>query len=259
MAGRLRETELLARVRRCLYEELALFAGTTGRLMRWPGVIAAVQPATPDRSLFNAVALEPGATASALEAVYDQVRRTYAAAGVRAFTVWVEPGDATTAAVLASLGHHLDSSPAAMAGMLAEVATPLVGDLDWRESRDGQLVGRINDAAYGFPPPAFGEVLAELPDRWHAYIARLGGTDVGALLCHESEDGDCGVSAVATLPAAQGEGIATRLLTVALDAARRRGAITTTLQASTRGKPVYTRLGYRDLGNYQMWERREPR
>src|SRR5688500_8320079 len=104
MRQRFRETELLARVRRCLHAELQLFAGTSGRLVRWPGVLACVQPATPDRSLFNGVALELNAGASALEAVYDQIRRTFATAGVRAFTVWVEPGDATTAAVLASLG-----------------------------------------------------------------------------------------------------------------------------------------------------------
>jgi GNAT superfamily N-acetyltransferase len=72
----------------------------------------------------------------------------------------------------------------------------------------------------------------------------------------ESGDGDVAVSAVATLPAAQGAGIATRLLAVALGEARRRGAVTTTLQASPKGRPVYAKLGYRELGVMQMWERR---
>jgi hypothetical protein len=51
-------------------------------------------------------------------------------------------------------------------------------------------------------------------------------------------------------------GIATRLLAVALEQARGRGMTTTSLQASGKGKPVYARLGYRDLGPMTMWERR---
>jgi hypothetical protein len=38
--------------------------------------------------------------------------------------------------------------------------------------------------------------------------------------------------------------------------ANMRGCETTTLQATKMGAPVYERLGYRDLGARQMWERR---
>jgi hypothetical protein len=43
----------------------------------------------------------------------------------------------------------------------------------------------------------------------------------------------------------------------ALCDARERGCTTTSLQATARGKPVYERLGYRDIGAVHMWERRK--
>lgn len=245
---------LYARVRGCLEAELRLFgSGEGARLALWPCVTASINPRTPDRSLFNAVA---ATDTTALLDAYPSIRAAYDAAGVRAFTVWVDPGDDARAAALAARGHVLDSSPVAMAAPLDAIAAPEVGDLDWSETDDLDLVGRINDAAYGFPPPAWSGAFTALPGGWHAYVARHDGAPVGCLLCFESADGDCGVSGVATLPAAQGLGVATRLLAVALARARRRGATTTSLQASPKGRPVYARLGYRDLGTMGMWELR---
>jgi hypothetical protein len=44
----------------------------------------------------------------------------------------------------------------------------------------------------------------------------------------------------------------------AITAAGRRGRVTTTLVATKLGRPVYERIGYRDFGAIQMWERRKP-
>jgi hypothetical protein len=41
--------------------------------------------------------------------------------------------------------------------------------------------------------------------------------------------------------------------------AGRRGRRTTTLVATKLGRPVYDKLGYRDFGAMQMWERRRPK
>lgn len=252
------DAALYVRARACLDHEVRLFASGPGsRLHERPGVLASIVPGTPDRSLFNAIAYRGH---GALLAAYDELAAAYAAAGVRAFTVFVESDDDATRAALRTRGHKLDSSPEAMAAPLDEIRTPEIGELDWRATRDWALVARINDQAYGFPPPGFGGVGGVLAPPWYAYVARLGDEDVGCLMCVEYEvDGalDCGLCGVATLPAAQGSGIATRLLALALDEARRRGCVTTSLQASPRGRPVYERLGYRGFGPIEMWERRE--
>jgi GNAT superfamily N-acetyltransferase len=57
-------------------------------------------------------------------------------------------------------------------------------------------------------------------------------------------DGDCGVYFVATLREARGRGLARRLLARALVDARDRGCLTTMLQATKMGEPVYTALVY---------------
>jgi len=145
----------------------------------------------------------------------------------------------------------------AMAAEIADLALPDAGELDWAETRDLGLLGRINDSAYGFPPPAFEAVLDHwVETRWHAYIARLNGVPVGTVRAHLGEDGDCGISGVATLPEARGHGIATRLLAAVLREAQGLGMYTTSLQASPSGAKVYAALGYRELGIMGMWERR---
>jgi GNAT superfamily N-acetyltransferase len=253
------EAELYQRVRRLLLAEAALF-GTSAdgaSLLRRPGVLASINPAAPDRSMFNWVVAE---RPEQLFAAYAELARCYAEAGVRAWTVWSDEHDQETADWVTARGHTLDAKPRAMAAEIASLALPEVGDLSWRTTGDMSVVAAINDAAYDFPPPAFRAALVHNADpRWRAYVARQGDADVACVLSYESEDGDCGVSGVASLPAARGTGTASRLLAVAVTEAAERGASTTTLQATSKGAPVYTRLGYRDLGAMIMWERRVPK
>jgi ribosomal protein S18 acetylase RimI-like enzyme len=99
---------------------------------------------------------------------------------------------------------------------------------------------------------------AGLEGEMRMYVARAGGEDaatVGTL----DVDGDCGVYMVATRPEARGRGLATALMRQALAEARQRGLETTSLQATQMGRDIYARLGYRDLGVIQMWERRRRR
>jgi GNAT superfamily N-acetyltransferase len=251
--------ELYARVRRCLGAEIELFgsASKDARIVRLPGVLASISPATPDRSLFNSVMCD---SRRALEDTYDELVRAYEQAGVRAFTVWTDPDDAELTAALSRRAHRVDSQPWAMAAEIDTLRLPRVlGDLDWVETRDMALVARLNDAAYGFPSPAFDAVLDRLEDpRWHGYAARLEGKPVTCLLIWDGDYGDAGICAVATLPEARGRGLATHLLSRALGDARARGMITTSLQASPQGYPIYRKLGYHDFGRMGMWERRSP-
>lgn len=136
---------------------LRLFArcSTSGRLVSRPGVVASVVTAAPDRSMFNWVVYE---RFDAMLEHYAAIVRVYQHAGVRAWTVWVDSGDAAAAArALSERGHKLDSQPIAMAAEIAGLILAATGDLDWSETRDAGLVARINGFAYGFPPPAFEE------------------------------------------------------------------------------------------------------
>jgi GNAT superfamily N-acetyltransferase len=87
------------------------------------------------------------------------------------------------------------------------------------------------------------------------HVARADGRPASVVGTHD-HGGDSCIVYVATLPEARGRGLASRLMAHALHEARGRGATTTSLQATKMGYPVYARLGYRDLGALQMWERR---
>ncbi|MBK7584774.1 MAG: GNAT family N-acetyltransferase [Myxococcales bacterium] len=253
------DSELLRRIHECLLAEIEFWGkgSATGSVFRAPGVVAAVTPATPDRSIFNSVAPDD---LGSLEACYDLLVRSYREAGVRAFTVWVPPANSALERFLEARGHVLDGRPAAMAAPMSEIEIPEPGDLEWEETRDISIVARLNDAAYGFPPPAFEAAVTRWPHSpgWYGYLGRREGRAVSCVLAYESADGDCSISGVASLPDARGRGIAGRLMGRALARARERGATSTSLQASPKGKSVYAKLGYRDLGGMSLWEHRTP-
>lgn len=205
--------------------------------------------------MFNwVVPSDPGALATH----YDDIARSYHDAGVRAFTVWIDEDDTTNRNLISARGHKLDGAPRAMYAEIDSMQLAELGDLDCRETDDVELVSQINDLAYGFPPPAFVAAIARMAhgDGWRAFEARVGGKPVCGMLAHESLDGNFGVCAVATLPEARRRQVASRLMSFALAGARARGLRTTTLQASSKGKSVYARLGYDDLGAVEMWELR---
>jgi GNAT superfamily N-acetyltransferase len=248
-------SEWLARMLRSMETAWrALGAGSEGaRMIERDGVLAAVVPAVPERSVFNSVLYR---TPENLAAARDELAGEYDEAGIDAWTVWVPESDRASADLLHSAGHKLDATPRAMVLELADLAGPDPGDLDW--SSEGSLteLKRINDAAYGDPPGTFERGIGNPPaETWRIYEARLEGRAASMLAVTDIE-GDCAIWWVATLPEARGRGLAGRLLHVALAEARDRGADTSTLQATKLGRPIYERLGYRDIGELQMWELR---
>jgi GNAT superfamily N-acetyltransferase len=232
----------------------ALGAGSEGaRMIESDGVLAAVVPAVPRRSVFNSVLYR---TPEDLAAARNELAAAYDEAGVRAWTVWVPEADRASADLLASAGHKLDATPRGMVLELADLPDPDPGDLEWSAAGSLTEMKRINDAAYGDPPGTFERGIGNPPPRtWRVYEARLEGR-AASVLATTDVDGDCAIWWVATLPEARGRGLAARLLHVALGEARERGVETSTLQATKQGRPVYERLGYRDIGELQMWELR---
>ena len=152
-------------------------AGSQGaRTVERDGVVAALVPASRQRSVVNAVVYE---RPEALAAAYDEIAAAYAEIGAK-WTVWVHDRDAETAALLERAGHVLDAAPEAMAADLVATppARPPDGALaDWTAEGDLADVGAINDRAYGFGGDWFSRALTRCPaarstSTWRARTAR---------------------------------------------------------------------------------------
>ncbi len=221
------------------------------KLVELDGVIATITPVTPDRSITNSVVYEH---ADSLERALEPLAAAYAEAGINKWTVWVPESDRAAQGLLEGAGHRIDATPAAMAIDLGGFEDSPSAGLELDRDPPAADIGRINDVAYGFDGD-FSLAFASCPEELNLYAARVDGE---AVSCVGSiyDQGDCGVYLVATDPGARGRGLARDLMTVALDEARAAGCETASLQSTAMGKPIYTRLGFRDFGSIQMWEKR---
>lgn len=248
---------LLALQRRGLRDCVAALGVSSpgARLFERDGVAAAVVPACPERSIANSVTFSDR---EALLGALDELAGLYADAGVVAWTVWVPEFDAETLAALAAAGHAFDGEPLAMACELDGWSAPPAGDLDWDRDVDPAILGHLNDLAYGLAPEVgMGRSLATPSAEMALYQARVEGRPACVLATMDHDD-DLGFYWVATDPAFQGRGLASRLISVALAEARDRGLATSSLQASGRGQAVYERLGFEGGFRLHLYERRAP-
>jgi ribosomal protein S18 acetylase RimI-like enzyme len=230
------------------------FARSAGaQLLELDGVIAAVNVAARERSIFNSVVyLDP----DALAAVREEVAAAYADARC-SWTVWVPEHDVGTARMLEAAGHTLDAQPRAMGLELDGITEPDLSGLDWADQGDVEEMGSLNDAAYGYAPGSWIKGMGREPERMHVYLARVDGKPA-ATVCSRDGDGDCTIWNVATAEWARGRGLSTALMRKAIFEAARRGCPTSTLQATKLGAPIYRRCGYEDFGALGMWEFRPP-
>lgn len=227
---------------------------TGGSVWHQDGVLAAIVPATPDRSVFNSVFYRRGE--SLLEHL-DEIAVAYDDAGVRAWTVWVPENDKLVADALEAAGHELDAEPRDMAMALGDLRTPDPDpELEIVEREDYEALARINEVAYGYPEGEFGVVEATKVPGLRTYFGKLDGKPMCVIAIAPFRS-DAIVVWVAVLPEARGRGISGRVLARGLEDAREAGLQTTTLQSTQLGYPVYEKLGYRDFGTVQMWERRK--
>ena len=226
-----------------------------GSTLRDGGIVAAIVPSSPDRSVFNSVFYQEG---ERLIAALDRIAAAYEEAGVRAWTVWVPEAEGETAAALEGAGHVLDAEPRAMAMVLSELNAPEPDPaIEIRAELDMPEVARLNEIAYGWAPGEFGAVADTPIPGTYAYFASLDGETVGTAVVWDHGD-NSDLNWVATLPEVRGRGVSKQLTARALADARDRGRLTTTLVATKLGRPVYDRVGYQDFGAIQMWERRKP-
>lgn len=252
MSPRLERSELRRRAMAGVRDEVEAFgsAAPDSFLVRREGLLAAVVPASPQRSLFNSVHYDDPVV---LAAELDALEALYESHDVRAWTVWVPDDDREAARLLDSRGHALDAGPRATAMELADFGTepPAPAGVD-----PGPIAAaacaELNDLAYGYDENGFRAALpGETAIRWHG--AFDGDEPVGCVGTIAAGD-DCCVTGVATPPEHRGRGIATWLLCRALAEARAAGMASASLQASRAGAPIYERLGFLDLGFLEMWE-----
>lgn len=249
--------EAIERQRRALMSFVRLLGmgGDGSTAIERDGVVAAVTPAIPDRSIPNSVAYRD---AGALAAVLNELADAYPRAGVRAWTVWVPEDDREAAALLEGAGHRLDATPTAMIADLAMLPEADPDDLDWDVRADPKVLARINDEAYGWTVGTFAGAMAGFGTvhGLRLYQAWVDGEPVSVLGAYDNGD-DCEVYFVATLAEHRGKGLARRLLHRALLEARDRGLAVSSLQATQMGYPVYAHLGYEPICRLEMWERRK--
>jgi len=232
--------------------------GATGapdsRVLELGGVTATITPAARDRSVLNGVLY---ADAAELQERLPELAAAYGDAGVRAWTVWVPDADADAAELLVGAGHELDASPRAMVIELEDLGEAPGPEPEWDGAWDMPGIGLVNDRAYGDPEGLWANALGHLPEgSGHVYIHRREGEPVSFVLVHDHDE-DCVFWFAATVAEARGRGLVAGLLHRALLDARERGMRTSTTQATAMGRPVYARVGYRDLGPIHMYERRE--
>jgi GNAT superfamily N-acetyltransferase len=195
------------------------------RVIRGQGFVAALFDSQP--VFDNALLLEADD--------YDELRGCYPEG--RWYATWTLADD--TAARLRAAGQRLDTTTTAMVLQLdglVEDATraPLVRRVH------PSLVAELN----GLPA----DVLADVPGA-RAYATE----DEAAGLVLIEVGTDVNASFVATRPEARRRGLATAALREAVLEARSDGFTTSSLQSTSAGLGVYSRLGYRPVGTWQEW------
>ncbi|MFL5824541.1 MAG: GNAT family N-acetyltransferase [Solirubrobacteraceae bacterium] len=230
-------------------------AAAGGAVLQVGEFVGSVVPAAASRSIVNTVAGPIGVAPRAAELA--ELAGGYDSAGIVKWGLWMHEDERAGQTAVEDAGLVLDSDPAAMALALADLpAPPEVEGVIVERTSDLELLAAPLSAGYGFPPALLVHGLPALLDHAEGWLARLDGVPVAGLLIVRCGD-DAGVFMVATAPELRGRGAASAALHGALTRARAQGCDTSTLQSSVMGHPVYTRLGYHDLGRYLMFERRD--
>jgi GNAT superfamily N-acetyltransferase len=212
----------------------------------------------PDREFLNNAVLER--RPADLDATLAEIKATYARHGIGRFAVWVHESDASTAAALGDRGYRFDSATRTMAmplDSLAEVGRaaidpPSAGDLSAPGDLSALELVEVLPAEF-WAVDGLDDLVPELdPSGAHFYVALLDGESVAMLMAFD-HDADCGIYMVGTVEGARRRGIATALSAHAVAAARERGCLTASLQATEMAERVYARVGFRDLGRWEEY------
>jgi GNAT superfamily N-acetyltransferase len=250
-----RGDELLRRWRRSLpagYTALTAAAGSGEALQLADGAVQAFRvPAMARISVSNGVVCRD---VDALDGVLGELEDWYSGL---AWAVWLAPWQVEHGVpLLQRHGFELDEPACLMAGWLDELDLRPARELELAPEGSWDELVEVVDAGFGMPDglsfaPAFA---GTAPEQLRAWVARVEGRAV-ACAASVTEGEDVWFALVATRPAHRGRGLSAELMRTALRSARAEGCSSTSLESSAQARSVYGRLGYRDLGEMQLWER----
>jgi ribosomal protein S18 acetylase RimI-like enzyme len=216
-------------------------------LIEEDGMVASILPVAPASSLMNtALTVDHSDAPRGLAKLAERFRDS----GAQKWGLWLDGENTTGAKAAQEQGMVLDSRPAPMVATLADVDD--LDDPPERNAVDLATVGKINDLAYVSTAPKLAPAIAAFPNSVLTYADP---TKSSVALAYDVGD-DTAVWFVATLPQAQGQGLAGNVLERLLRDARERGQFTASLQASPAGRPLYERLGFRTVGTLHLYEQR---
>lgn len=128
-----------------------------------------------------------------------------------------------------------------------------------RSERDVASMADVLAAAFGMPRDAVRRTLplrtAEIPGI-EFYVARIGDS-IASTVTVTRHGAVAGVWAMGTPPDMQGRGVGKVLLSQVMDRYRRAGVEAFFLGATPAGRPLYEKLGYREVARAQVWVRGE--
>jgi predicted GNAT family acetyltransferase len=119
-------------------------------------------------------------------------------------------------------------------------------------SSDLREWSRTCETAFGKPSelPALQWFIQDNQFKFYAYL--IDGIIVGTALTY-SQDGNCGIHEVGTLPEHRGRGICSSLITRILFDAKAEGNSIVSLQASVAGSGVYAKVGMKTVSTIKSW------
>lgn len=202
------------------------------------GVVCAVFPLEPERSVYNNALLTADLATAERASALDAMEAIYDAAGIDHYAAWVPEGDTALRHDLEQRGYTVEAATRAMGMALSAIRQPrpviALGSSDWGAYVQG----------FGLPPGLLRG--ADLSD-FHLVTAQIEGKEMAAALTFD-HDGDCGIYNVETLEGGRRRGLATALTALQLHDARARGCQTASLQATLMAERMYAAIGFRDLG-----------
>ena len=224
-------------------------------------VYGAVGTDIPDLNRVMAASSDRLPSLDLIDAVLARLR------GYPAIAWWIPPGpfQAELEARLATRGLGVNPADPVAPGMHMDLAAlpaaePIPGVEIERASTGEAAIEAARTSGAGFEMPSavtdqMAGIFRRMGDRpdgpGRYFVARLDGRPVAAAI--GVVDGDAvGIYNVATIPEARGRGIGRAVTLAALIDGRARGATMAVLEASPMGRPVYERLGFRDVGETRV-------